>query len=385
VLIHTDPQEASTPVCAWFWPSSAQEQSSRRLALAFPQHAGWGWTHPDATSLLATVTYLDQILARPVVEAPDRLALQVLVEGTKDQGMTQLRSCPVDLTSLQYADDTPVPWQASAQEVHWMRPLTLTEQRQKYLHKYTHGFRFLQAARELPLGIGAPEHDLAGRACDGKRPGVWKVQIERAGSVFDGKRLPGGSDTTWMSTPQIQCCRALGYEVMLQEGYYWPQSQPLLNRWASTLWQAAETLHTSPQRFRHQQARANATQTLRLLTQQSIHLLGQEQAKGGWKRPDWWAQLVGRSRALLFAQLVQLVRKGTMPVLVTPDALWVVSNNLNPLTAVPGLITPARWNGYAVGYDVPLSLSSEVKTIFHSVKEADEVAHILDTLAGEQL
>ena len=74
-----------------------------------------------------------------------------------------------------------------------------------------------------------------------------------------------------------------------------------------------------------------------------------------------------------------------MPILVTPDALWVVSNDLNPLTAVPGLVNSSRWNGYAVGYAVPLSLSSEVRAIFHTTQRADQAALALDTLAGERL
>ncbi len=74
-----------------------------------------------------------------------------------------------------------------------------------------------------------------------------------------------------------------------------------------------------------------------------------------------------------------------MPILVTPDALWVVSNDLNPLTAVPGLVTAARWHGYAVGYAVPLSLSSEVRAIFHTTQQPEQAALALDTLAGERL
>ncbi len=385
VLIHADPREASRPVCAWFWSGGSGEQAGRRLALAFPGQAGWDWKLTDTTGLLATVTYLDQVLARPVIDHPDRLALQLLTELTRDQSLRHQRSPSVDLTALTGSDGTPIPWNAGESEVSWMRPLTLNEQRQKYLHKYTHGFRSLQAAQGLLLGVGTPQHDPNGRRYDGKNPGLWRVQVERVGSVFDGIRLPAGSDGAWISTPQVRCCQAIGYQVGLQEGYYWPQSQEPLNLWAKTLWQAAEILHTRPLRFRHQQARANAIQTLHLLAQRGAHLLAQDQAASGWGRPDWWAQFVGRSRALLFSQLVQLVRKGTMPVLVTPDALWIVSNDLNPLRAVPGLINSARWNGYAVGYNVPLSLTSAVRAIFQTGTplQAEQAARALDALADE--
>lgn len=385
MLIHADPHEPTRPVCAWFWSGSNGEPPGRRLALAFPEQAGWGWRLTDTTGLLATVTYLDQVLARPVIDHPDRLALQLLTELTRDQSMKLLRSSSLDLTALVDSHGNSILWNAGESEISWIRPLTLLEQRQKYLHKYTHGFRSLQAAQGLLLGVGAPQHDPTGRRYDGKNPGLWRVQVERVGSVFDGIRLPAGIDGAWVSTPQVRCCQAIGYQVSLQEGYYWPQAQEPLNLWAKTLWQAAETMHMRPQRFRHQQARANAIQTLRLLIQRGAHLLAQDQAMGGWGRPDWWAQFVGRSRSLLFAQLVQLVRKGTMPVMVTPDALWVVSNNLNPLSVVPGLVSTTRWNGYAVGYNVPLSLTSEVRAIFQAGTKlpAGQAALALDALADE--
>jgi hypothetical protein len=71
-----------------------------------------------------------------------------------------------------------------------------------------------------------------------------------------------------------------------------------------------------------------------------------------------------------------------MPALVNRDALWVVSDDPNPLTAVPGLVAAHRWMGYFVGYEVPLPLSSEVKAIFRTAEPPDQVARALDTLAG---
>jgi hypothetical protein len=93
-------------------------------------------------------------------------------------------------------------------------------------------------------------------------------------------------------------------------------------------------------------------------------------------------QIVGRSRAILFTHLASFARKGIMPVLVDRDTLWVVSDDPNPLTAVPGLMAAHRWSGYFVGYEVPLPLSSEVKAIFRTAEPPDQVAMALDTLAG---
>ena len=47
--------------------------------------------------------------------------------------------------------------------------------------------------------------------------------------------------------------------------------------------------------------------------------MAREEAEGGWARPDWLAQVVGRSRAILFTHLAGLARKGVMPVLVSDN------------------------------------------------------------------
>jgi len=263
-----------------------------------------------------------------------------------------------------------------------MRPLTRVEQHQKYLHKYTHLSLYLEACLGIQLGAGEPQFSSTGRTYDGTRPGIWRTSAERAGSVFDGKRLPSCLDSEWMSTPQVKCCQDIGYQVQVREGYCWQESHELLKRWATSLWQAGERLHTQPQIYRHAQARANASSTIKKLAQLGVAILAQEQTSGGWARPDWWAQIAGRSRAALFAHLVSLVRKDTMPVLVARDALWVVSNDPNPLTAVPGLVTAHRWRGYTVGYEFPLPLSREVREAFSTAEHADQLALALDTLAG---
>lgn len=186
-----------------------------------------------------------------------------------------------------------------------------------------------------------------------------------------------------MSTPQVKCCRDIGYHVHVREGYYWPQSHQLLKRWATTLWQAGERLYTHPHSYRHAQARTNASHTIKLLAQIAMTILAQEKTAGGWSRPDWWAQIIGRGRATLFAHLAGLARKGTMPVLIAGDVLWVVSDDPNPLTVVPDLVGASRWRGYTVGYEVPLPLSNEVREVFRTTEHAGQVARTLDTLANE--
>ena len=408
VVTHPDPREPARPHCAFLWPKGGGQREARRLAFVFPERIGWDWVLPDAKSLLATVTYLDQVLAKHLIDSPDLIAHQLLTDLTQDQPLTRLRALPTELYTLLRGGETPssviekntrdlsLPLPANNSlplptnnslplpaNKMWMRPLTLAEQRQRYLHKYVHLSRCLEACMAVPLGVGEATYSSNGRAYDGMRPGLWRVYAEPAGSIFDGKHLPRCLSDEWMSTPQVKCCQDISYQVSVREGYYWPQSYEPLTLWAKTLWQAAERLHTHPQSYRHGQGRANAFQTIKQLAQRGIAILAEDEQRGGWARLDWWTQIVGRSRAMLFTHLAGFARKGTMPVLVDGDALWVVSDDPNPLTAVRGLVTVQRWKGYLVGYEVPLPLSHEVKAVFRTVEHPDQVAMALDTLAGE--
>jgi hypothetical protein len=194
VVTHPDPNEPTRPLSAFLWPKGSSKWEARRLTFIFSEHAGWDWVLPDAKSLLATVTYLEQVLARPLVDSPDLVAHQLLIDLTLDQPTSWLRSSPVDLYTLHSGGGTAIPVMESTRDVVWMRPLTLVEQRQRYLHKYTHLSRYLEACMAVQLGAGVPEYSSNGRAYDGIRPGIWRIRAERSGSIFDGKRLPGCVD-----------------------------------------------------------------------------------------------------------------------------------------------------------------------------------------------
>ena len=384
VVAHSAPHNPTRPSCVLFWPrGNSQWEDARRLTFVFPEYAGWNWALPDARGLLATVTYLDQVLARPLIDAPELIAHQLLTELTNDQPPAFLHVPRADERLMSIQDGTPIPLMEQARDLVWMRPLTLTEQRQRYLHKYIHLSWSLEACLTAQLGGGAAEYSANGRAYDGVRPGIWRVQAERAGSIFDGKRLPSGIEGEWMSTPQVKCCQDIGYQISVREGYFWSQAHAFLEPWAKTLWQAAERLYTHPQHYRHAQGRENTLRAIKHLTHLGLTIIANQERQSGWKRPDWQAQVIGRGRALLFARLASLARKGSMPVLINHDALWVISDNPNPLTAIPGLVTARHWNGYRVSYEVPLPLSRDVQAAFRATEDPDQVVIALDTLAGE--
>jgi hypothetical protein len=371
-VIHPQPSEPDRPICVLLLPKLIGQRETRRLTIVFPEHAGWGWKLPDARSLLATVTYLDQCLRRPISDSPDLVAHQLLTELVLDQSVSRSSPSTVDLHAMSLTE--------GIRELEWMRPLTLVEQRQRYLHKYQHISLCLEACIAVRLGFGAAEFSSTGRDYDGIRPGIWHVDVEPAGSIFDGKKLPYFLGGEWISTPQVNCCREIGYHVYVREGYYWPQSYEPLKRWATTLWQAGERLHS--QRFRHEHGKTNAVHTMKLLAELGVNVLAKEKQDGGWDRYDWWVQIAGRRRALLFSHLARFARKGVMPVLVIRDAFWFVSDDPDPLSIVPWMRATQQWRGYDAGYKVPLPLSHEIKALFKTGESAIQVARELDVLAG---
>jgi hypothetical protein len=187
-----------------------------------------------------------------------------------------------------------------------------------------------------------------------------------------------------MSTPEVKCCAGIAYQVQVTEGYYWPESHRTLERWATTLRKALQRFNLASNTYRHAPARSNASHTIQAIAQLAIEKLAEEKTPGGLYRPDWWAQITGQSRASVFAHLVTLVGRGSMPVLVDRHTLWFASNDPNPLTAVPGL-APEKPGGYKAAYEAPLTLSSEIKEAFRTSNNATQLALMLDTLAKEKV
>ena len=122
VRVHPDPQEPNRPIRVQLWPRGHAQRQARRLVLAFPEHTGWDWELTDARSLLATVSYLHQVLSRSVTDPPDLLAHALLTDLTRDAAISPLGSSPVDLYAFSCSSTTPVPLSECARDVVWMRP-----------------------------------------------------------------------------------------------------------------------------------------------------------------------------------------------------------------------------------------------------------------------
>src|SRR6266446_1933795 len=124
IVVHADPRESDRPSCILLWPKGSSQGERRRLALSFPEYGGWDWRLADARSLLATVTYLDQVLTTPAFDAAEGVAHQLFTDLALDQAASHLHSSSVNLPMLTGSNGHPMPLQNSAHDLSWVRPLS---------------------------------------------------------------------------------------------------------------------------------------------------------------------------------------------------------------------------------------------------------------------
>src|SRR5438876_481248 len=149
----------------------------------------------DTEVLLVGIVQRKRVL-RSILLPPDVSELSELLEHLWQAGLNSVWVMPATILSRTATcarfEQINGPWisipmMESARDLVWKRPLTLVEQRQRYLYKYNHISPYLEACRAVRLGAGASEFSSNGRAYDGIRPGIWHIQAEQAGSIFDGK------------------------------------------------------------------------------------------------------------------------------------------------------------------------------------------------------
>jgi hypothetical protein len=156
----------------------------------------------------------------------------------------------------------------------------------------------------------------------------------------------------------IEQARTLGYTITVHEGYQWEEKHRTLEPWAYTLWKARAALH--PQygnliSYSHDRCRDNAYHTIKRVALLGVGKFASKKKSSRYLRPDWWALVVGRARATMFRRIEQLRQTGHTPVLVYNDGIFFVSENPDPVTAVPGLTD--KWDklgGYKHEYTLPI-------------------------------
>jgi hypothetical protein len=384
--------DENRPMFARIWRKNTSGRAGRTLYVGFPEWGTWPWKCPDVVTLLATITYIESAIGLPVLWSPGHMALDLLKALNVEKRASWLSPLPTDLRTLPTSDGRTLPIMKCARDLTWKRPLTPREKKMKWIHKYDKNSMYLASATGLLVGEGNPEY-VTGEAFDDRLPGIWRITANRGDSPYDGMKLPTPARTEWMTTAMVACAKALGYEVQVHEGYQWHEHgkyHRTLESWANMLWAARQSLKTtSPSfdpTFKHPQGRENAYDTIGAIAHVGVGKLADDSTSGGLYRPDLWALTVGRACANIFYNVDSLRKKtGLTPVLIYTDALWFISNDPNPETAISGIVdtTGSKLGGYKVVYKHPLALTKEVIDAFEKIESPTKLTRRLNVLAGE--
>jgi hypothetical protein len=380
--VHTD-----RPMFARVWRKKTPGKEGRTVYVGFPEWGTWGWKELDAITLLATVSYLHMALGLPLVWSPGYMAMDLLKALNLEKRADWLKAPSVDLRQLPLEGGETYPIMRSARDLTWKRDLTAKEKRMKYIHKYDKNSMYLAAATGLLVGEGDPVH-VSGEAFDERLPGLWHVRAVQGESPYDGKLLPNPARLPHLTTAMVTCARKLGWQIDVIEGYQWNEQgmyHRTLETWANTLWDVRQRLRVPSAEYKHTEARRNAYRTIGAIAHVGIGKLADEDTTGGLYRPDIWALVVGRACANIFFNVEQIrAKSGLTPILIHTDALWYVSNDAHPETAVPGIIDKAgKLGGYKVVYEKPLLVKDAAATIAKESSPA-KLVRLVNQLGGEE-
>ncbi len=298
----------------------------------------------DATVLYAAIKYLQETLNASIEWSPGHVGLNLIRQVNKTpRRISYIRPSKSDLGFFVR--------QARAsrhQDRLWSRPLTEEERGFTWVHLYDKNNAYLGAASSANLGAGEYVFE-AQPSFNPKVPGLWHILLQGE-SVFNGRDLPhptGGQVDSWQHTPTVQLVQELGYRVTILEGVFFPEYHQTLRPWYDLISQARQRFRT-PGAFKNVQAQAVAYAALKNIYTGSLGKLAEQaRAEKGDQlyRPDWWFGIVALSRAHIFAKIAELARLGYRPVAVHTDELFFVSQEADPLQAVPGLVTEEQGIG----------------------------------------
>src|SRR6185312_5194250 len=198
------------------------------IEIGFPEWSRWPWKKSSNTAagLLQTLIYLEELLGFPVAYTPAWCSLELfkkLNAGRWDWLEPMTLDLEKEQVAFSYADDV-------ARELHWppkgREPIIPAGA--SHLIRIDGNSKYNASETGLRVGQGNPkwaDAELVARApgvaYDGKKPGIWFVEVSNEGTVWDGKQLPALGSRRCMTTDMIEQARRSGCKVTIKMGWYW--------------------------------------------------------------------------------------------------------------------------------------------------------------------
>ncbi len=310
------------------------------VSLVFPlydEHAVWGLDTDGATLRAALVAYAGAV-GMPYYSSPGRTGTDLLQELGK-RGASSQRVYPERLSSPAGQADT-------VTELSWMRTLSPAERGKAYLHSYDKNAQWLSAAGVVELGLsGIEERRDPGGALpfDKKLPGYWLARI-------------AGSEERWACTPTVAWAVERGQAVSITQAHVWTEHSRALETWYERLRGARTALYadTTPAG----QLALGALKYTYSLTISGFNSAWQRERRSPLYRPDWPHAILAQANANLSRALHKMDRDGYTPVAVHKDAVYLVSDEPDPVKACPPSVTLGTGLGHFKVQDatIPLDL-----------------------------
>ncbi len=313
-------------------------EAGSSVSIVFPlydEHAVWGIDTDGSTLLDGLVAYA-QAVGTPYYRSPGRTGADLLQEVGK-RGADSKREYPERLPAPAGQADT-------VAELSWLRTLAPAERGKAYLHSYDKNAQWLSAAGVVELGLSGIEErrDPTGKLpFDKKLPGYWLARI-------------AGGEERWACTPTVAWAIEREQTVAIAQAHVWTQHSRAMETWYERLRGARTALYADPTL-----AGALALRALKLtysLTISGFNSVWQRDRKSPLYRPDWRHLIIAQANANLSRALHKMDRDGYTPVAVHKDAVYLVSDEPDPVKACPPSVTLGAGLGHFKVQDAAIPL-----------------------------
>jgi hypothetical protein len=379
-------------------------ESGRDLTVMFPEHnSDWQLDAIyDPVTLLGAVAYQEDALGVDISYKPNSYGRRLMIAYNQDntsKGWIQ----PVNIRK---ALPLPIAWG----DCNWIRKLTPEEVAQLIsqgyiaVDSYDKNSEYTASCTSVRFGTGAPVHEIAPVFnVERPLPGVYYCKIdEDFPTGFDGVQLPhptDGQTEGWFWTYTVQLLYELGYIVEITEAYVWHESHVMLRKWGETLWRARCQLNSKNElcnvkRYKHQAARDAAYEGVKDVMNTSLGMLAHpkdldeleklasnEDAPENdrkyarqtlaWYRPDWYALLIDRSRAMMFREMKKRLSEDVILLGEMSDCLFYAARTHDHALAIPGMLARAdKLGGFKPGHS-GVTVTLEETAEYFTEKKAD--------------
>jgi len=291
------------------------------VPIVFPlydEHAVWGLDTDGPTLLAALLAYAAAVGA-PYYRSPGRTGIDLLQELGK-RGADARREFPARLPAPAGQADT-------VTETSWLRTLSPAERGRAYLHSYDKNAQWLSAAGVVELGLSGIEErrDPAGTLPFDKRlPGYWLARI-------------AGAEERWCCTPTVAWAVERGQTVSITEASVWTEHSRAMETWYERLRGARTALYADPTPAGR--LALGALKYTYSLTISGFNSAWQRERRSPLYRPDWRHAVLSQANANLSRALHKMDAAGYTPVAVHKDAVYLVSDEPDPIMACPPSVT----------------------------------------------